>query len=231
MADQKSQTLRASDAGPPKFELPSLPYGLDALIPVLSAETLTIHYGKHHARYVETLNQLLVSENYATETLESVVRTAHATNAQKLFNNAAQAWNHAFFWESMSPIQSRPGCSLADAINTSFGGLEALGERFITEGTGHFASGWVWLVVRERKLDVISTHDAGCPILEDGLTPLLACDVWEHAYYIDYRQNRAQWLMLWWEKLANWTFAQTQYDTVLNHGEPWCYPASRPHIK
>ena len=225
MADLDASTIRSSIAGASTFVLPPLPYGIDALLPVLSAETLTIHHGKHHARYVETLNRLLAERNETASTLESVIHAAHANGTQGLFNNAAQAWNHGFFWESMAPAPVKPSDALTAAIKASFGGLDALGTRFIAEGTGHFASGWVWLVARGNSLEVISTHDAGCPVFDEGVTPLLCCDVWEHAYYIDYRQDRAQWLTLWWTKLANWSFAEKQYEAALGRGEPWQYPA------
>lgn len=207
------------------FVLPPLPYGIEDLKPILSAETLRIHHGKHHARYVETLNRLLAEQNFSVNTLEEIIRIALGSGAQGLFNNAAQAWNHSFFWESMSPKASRPSGLLADAISSTFGSVEALGQRFIAEGTSHFGSGWVWLVARRNGLEVLSTHDAGVPNLEDGVMPLLACDVWEHAYYIDYRQDRAGWLAAWWDRLANWRFAERQYGAMLGHGEPWRYPA------
>ena len=229
MADQSlSATLPplAAAAGP-VFGLPPLPYGAGDLKPVLSAETLQIHHGKHHARYVETLNRLLSDRPDAPRTLEAVVRAAQANGERGLFNNAAQAWNHAFFWESMRPKTSRPGGLLAGAIASAFGGVEALGQRFIAEGTGHFGSGWVWLVARGDALDVISTHDAGSPLVEEGVTPLLTCDVWEHAYYIDHRQDRAGWLTIWWSMLANWHFADRQYGAALGHGEPWRHPAPK----
>src|SRR3546814_105040 len=151
MAEIGSSTLRSSIAGAVAFELPPLPYGIDARVPVLSAETLAIHHGKHHARYVETLNRLLAERNEAVSTLESVIRAAHASDTQGLFNNAAQAWNHGFFWESMTPAPAQPGNGLTTAIKASFGGLEALETRFVAEGTGHFASGWVWLVARGNR--------------------------------------------------------------------------------
>ena len=208
------------------FELPSLPYGLNDLEPILSAETLEIHHGKHHARYVETLNRLLGEQNFSAQSLEEIVRIAHGCKAKGVFNNAAQAWNHSFFWESMTSKFSKPSGPLANAISSAFGSLEALGERFCAEGTGHFGSGWVWLIAKRDKLGVISTHDAGNPILEEGVTPLLACDVWEHAYYIDYRQDRAGWLIAWWNMLANWHFAEAQYGAALGRGTPWVYPTS-----
>lgn len=223
MADRNpADTLSRSGPDVLKFALPPLPYGVKDLEPVLSTETLEIHHGKHHARYVETLNRLLAEQNFSAHTLEKIIRIALSSGAKGLFNNAAQAWNHSFFWESMRP---KPAGLLAGAITTTFGSLEALGQRFAGEGAGHFGSGWVWLIARRDKLEVISTHDAGTPIAEDGVIPLLACDVWEHAYYIDYRQDRANWLARWWDELANWQFAEQQYDAARGHGRPWHYPA------
>lgn len=225
MADQGAATTVARTgrvgAG---YALPPLPYSYRALSPLLSEEALTVHHDKHHARYVESLNRLLGEGASPTTSLEEVVRTAHATNARTLFNNAAQAWNHSFFWESMSPQTFRPTGLLAGSITSTFGSFDALGERFIAEGVGHFGSGWVWLVAIDEKLLLLSTHDAGTPIVEAGVTPLLACDIWEHAYYIDYRQDRANWLTLWWERLANWHFAERQYGAALGHGQPWRFP-------
>lgn len=209
------------------FELPALPYGVEDLKPVLSAETLQIHYGKHHAKYVETLNRLLSEQNFSAHSLEEIIRIAHGSRAHGLFNSAAQAWNHSIFWESMSPVASTPSGPLADAITAAFGSLASLGQRLIAEGSGHFGSGWVWLIARGESLDVVSTHDAGTPILQDGVTPLLACDVWEHAYYIDYRQDRANWLTLWWDKLANWRFAEQQYGAARGQGQPWRFPTPK----
>ncbi|MDE8650657.1 superoxide dismutase [Novosphingobium album (ex Liu et al. 2023)] len=225
MADPRTNETRAQlDSGSLVFALPPLPYGLKDLEPVLSAETLEIHHGKHHARYVETLNRLLAEQNFTAHTLEEIIRVAQRSGAKGLFNNAAQAWNHSFFWESMAAKPSQPSGPLADAISAAFGSLDGLGQRFAAEGAGHFGSGWVWLIAKHDKLEVISTHDAATPIAEDGVTALLACDVWEHAYYIDYRQDRATWLASWWNKLANWRFAERQYGAALGRGEPWHYP-------
>ncbi len=133
MADLDASTIRSSIAGASTFVLPPLPYGIDALLPVLSAETLTVHHGKHHARYVETLNRLLAERNETASTLESVIHAAQANGTQGLFNNPAQAWNHGFFWESMAPAPVKPSNALTAAIKASFGGLDALGTRFIAE--------------------------------------------------------------------------------------------------
>lgn len=212
----------------PAFELPPLPYGHDNLAPLLSPEAVEIHYDRHHARYVDTINRLLREQNFSARTLKNIIRIAHASGAEELLNSAAQAWNHSFFWESMSPTPSRPTGALAKAIASTFGGVEALGQRFCAEGTGHFGSGWVWLIAKRDKLGVIATHDAGSPIVEDGATPLLVCDVWEHAYYVDYRQDRAGWLSSWWDKLANWPFAERQYAAALGQTDAWQYPAPKP---
>lgn len=227
MADRNPVDTLAAPTDAVRFALPPLPYSATALEPILSAETLDIHHGRHHARYVETLNRLLAEQNLSAGTLEEVIRIAQDSGARGLFNNAAQAWNHAFFWESMTQDASEPGGLLAGAIVSAFGRLEALGERFVAEGVGHFGSGWVWLIARGGDLDVISTHDAATPVLEEGITPLLACDVWEHAYYIDYRQDRANWLTAWWHRLANWQFAERQYGAALRRGSAWRYPTPR----
>lgn len=208
----------------PTFRLPPLPYGTGDLSPVLSGESLEIHHGRHHARYVETLNRLLHEQNFSARTLEDIVRIADRSGAQGLFNNAAQAWNHGFFWESMTPAVTLPTNALADAIVAAFGDVESLRNRFLAEGTGHFGSGWVWLIARGGRLEVASTHDAVCPLTDEGTIPLVTCDLWEHAYYIDYRQDRARWLTGWFERLANWEFAGRQYAAALGQGEPWRYP-------
>ena len=205
-----------------KFSLPPLPYDRDALSPHLSAEAIDIHYGRHHARYIETLNRLVENLRTSPATLEALIHYSRESDAP-LFNNAAQAWNHAFFWESMSPQATEPADELREAISQRFGSVDALRERFIAEGTGHFGSGWVWLVSHKGDLSVTSTHDAGTPITNDGVTALLACDVWEHAYYIDYRQDRAAWLAKWWDHLANWRFAQTQYEASLGKVRGWVF--------
>jgi superoxide dismutase, Fe-Mn family len=216
------------------FELPPLPYETGDLAPVLSSETLEVHHGRHHARYVETLNRLLREQNFSAHTLEEVIRIAHASGARGLFNNAAQAWNHTFFWQSMVPEPSQPGSLLTSAVFLTFGNMDRLRERFISEGAAHFGSGWVWLVAKAGKLEVVSTHDAGNPIVDDETTPLLACDVWEHAYYIDYRQDRPKWLAAWWDTVANWNLAESQFNASLGHGEPWRHPSpvpSAPQLK
>jgi Fe-Mn family superoxide dismutase len=184
------------------FILPELPYAYDALEPAMSAETLRLHHDKHHAKYVETTNSLVEG---SSESLEDVVRRASG----KLFNNAAQAWNHAFFWEAMSPTPGKPIPEVDADVR----------KRFIEEGVNHFASGWVWLAKGPDGLEVLSTHDGDNLLKRTELTPLLVCDLWEHAYYVDYRNDRKAFLEAWFDKLANWEFAARQLE------KPWRYPA------
>jgi len=208
------------------FVLPDLPYPSDALEPVVSARTLSFHHGKHHKAYVDTLNTLLADAGESPATLEEVViAVAGDASKKKLFNNAAQAWNHAFFWDSMTPEKAAPSGDLAKAIDDAFGGLDKLKEAFVTEGVGHFASGWVWLVHEEGKLKVISTHDADDTLPKAGITPLLVCDLWEHAYYLDHQNNRKGFLEAWFDGLANWSLAASQLKAAQGNGDLWRYPA------
>lgn len=207
------------------YVLPDLPYAHDALSPFISAETLRTHHGKHHKTYVDKTNDLAAKAGLAARPLEEVVREAHRRGEQGLFNNAAQAWNHAFFWESMRPAGGgAPGGSLAEQIQSAFGGLDGLKDAFVTEGVGHFASGWVWLVAAGEGLKVISTHDADDTLVRDGLTPLLVCDLWEHAYYLDYKNDRKGFLERWFDNVANWAFAEVQAAAAAGQGEGFRYP-------
>jgi len=190
------------------FILPDLPYRRDALAPVISAETLKFHHGKHHRAYVDTLNQLLDEAGDHPDSLEAVIRaSASDPGKAKLFNNAAQAWNHGFFWEAMSPEAGRPDGALADAITAAFGGLSGLRLAFVKAGVDHFGSGWVWLVAGAGGLRIITTHDARDPVPMEGVTALLVCDLWEHAYYLDHRNDRKGFLESWFDALPNWAFA------------------------
>ncbi len=206
------------------FQLPALPYGLRDLEPWLGEETLRIHHGRHHAKYVENLNRLLAGQDLAEASLEEVLRRASGPSHTALFNNAAQTWNHAIFWESMSARATAPDGRLAEALVRNFGSLENLRERFIAEGTGHFGSGWVWLVARHGAVEVLATHDAATPATTEGTVALLTCDVWEHAYYLDYQQDRASWLANWWDKLAHWGFAARQFAAAQGEGDAWRFP-------
>ena len=209
------------------FQLTPLPYAQGALAPVISERTLQFHHGKHHAAYVKTLNELLEKKGDKPKSLEEVIVEAGRSGEAKLFNNAAQAWNHAFFWESMRPAGgAAPGGELARLIQ-DFGGQQALNDAFVEEGFGHFASGWVWLVTGSDGLKVISTHDAEDTLIREGLFPLLVCDVWEHAYYLDYKNDRKAFLERWFESLANWDFAAAQLAAADGSGAGFRYPAPK----
>lgn len=208
------------------YVLPDLPYPHDALEPTVSATTMQTHHGKHHKAYVDNTNRMAAEEGMADRPLEDVVRYA-AENRQakpKLFNNAGQAWNHGFFWESMTDRRSDPDGDFAKAVDDAFGGMDQLRSRFVDEGVGHFASGWVWIVARGGKLEVISTHDGDTALVHDG-TPVLVCDLWEHAYYLDYKQDRKGFLEKWFDTVANWSFAAKQLSAARGGGEGYRYPA------
>jgi len=206
------------------FKLPDLPYAYDALQPAMSAETLHLHHDKHHAAYVKTTNELLEKEGAAPSSLEEVVLEARKGGKSKLYNNAAQAWNHAFFWNCMTPGGSRPEGDLAKAIDEAFGGLDQLKEKFVAEGVGHFGSGWVWLIADGQELRVISTHDGGNTLDQPGVVPLMVCDLWEHAYYVDYQNNRKGFLEAWFDALPDWGFAAHQLGASRGAGQPWRFP-------
>ncbi|MGA2410412.1 MAG: superoxide dismutase [Candidatus Binataceae bacterium] len=186
------------------FELPSLPYALDALAPHISKETLEFHYGKHHQTYVTNLNNLVKGTKFETASLEEIIKGAGPGG---LFNNAAQHFNHSFYWTSLSPTGGgQPSGALADAIKKAFGDFEAFKTKFTQTAVTHFGSGWAWLVKNgDGSVEVIGTHDADTPIAHDK-KPLLTCDVWEHAYYIDYRNARPKYLEAFWN-IVNWDFA------------------------
>ena len=205
---------------PAVFTLPPLPYAYDALTPVMSEQTLRTHHGKHHARYIEVTNSLLAGQ--APATLEAVVAAAEAAGDAKLFNNAAQALNHAFFWSCMSPQTTRPSGPLAEAIAAFPGGAEGLKERFLAEGAGHFGSGWVWLVSDRGALGIVSTHDAATTVGGEAV-PLLVCDVWEHAYYLDHKNDRAAFLKAWWDRAIDWDFASAQHRAAREGGALWSF--------
>jgi len=206
------------------FKLPDLPYSYEALAPTLSPEAMHLHHDKHHAGYIEKTNKLLKDRAHKAKTLEEVVIAATRTEDIKLFRQSAQAWNHAFYWHCMSPEKTTPGKTLTAAIKSSFGEMDALSAIFVDEGTNHFSSGWVWLVANQGHLSVIATHDAD-DILTDprGITPLLVCDLWEHAYYIDYKNVREKFLKAWFDNLANWDFATSQFDAAQSKTVGWCF--------
>jgi Fe-Mn family superoxide dismutase len=202
--------------------LPELPYAYDALSPTVSAETMRTHHDKHHAKYVETANKLVAENGLEGRSVEDVIAEAERRGLAKLFNNAAQAWNHAFFWDCMTPDHRGPGGELAAAIAKAFGGLDGLKQKFVPEAADHFASGWAWLAAEGPELVVLSTHDAGT-LAHGGRTPLLVCDVWEHAYYLDYKQDRKGFVERWFDTVANWEFAEAQFAAAQGRQEPWTF--------
>jgi Fe-Mn family superoxide dismutase len=205
------------------FELPDLPYAYEALEPVISGRTMHFHHDKHHKAYVDTTNTLL--KDASPESLEAVIRAARASDDKKLFNNAAQAWNHAFFWNAMAPGAAKPDGDLVAAIKDAFGDLASLKKTFVEDGVAQFGSGWVWLTAdKAGKLQVAATHDAGQPVEAGGAVPLLVCDVWEHAYYLDHQNDRKGFLEAWFDALPNWSFAAGQFAAARGQGEAWRYP-------
>lgn len=216
------------------FNLPELPYAYDALEPVISERTLHFHHDKHHASYVKTLNELLEAAGTSADTLETVIRQASKIGDKKLYNNAAQAWNHSFFWASMSARPEKPIGELASAIDGAFGDIDRLKKAFVAEGAGHFGSGWVWLVAgRSGELKVRATHDADDTLTHPDLTPLLVCDLWEHTYYLDHQNDRKGFLEAWFDALPHWAFAAFQYAAAQGRGQAWRHPpaASAPTQK
>ena len=187
--------------------LPPLPFARDSLEPVISAETLDYHYGKHHQAYVTNLNKLVAGTEFEQASLEEIVMQSDGG----IFNNAAQVWNHTFYWNGLSPNGGgEPGGALAAAIGEAFGSFAAFKEAFIKSAAGNFGSGWTWLVKnKDDSLEIVNTSNAATP-LRDGKTPLLTIDVWEHAYYIDYRNARPKYLDEIW-KLVNWDFVAANY--------------------
>jgi len=185
-----------------EHQLPALPYSNDALEPVISKETIEYHYGKHHQTYVTNLNKLIVGTEFENLPLEEIIKKSSGG----IFNNAAQVYNHTFYWNCLAPkAGGEPAGKLAEAINEAFGSFDAFKEKFSATAVGTFGSGWAWLVKNaDGKLEIISTSNAGNPLTENK-KPLLTCDVWEHAYYIDYRNARASYVEKFWN-LVNWDF-------------------------
>ncbi len=190
------------------FELPELPYEKNALTPYISEETLEYHYGKHHQTYVNNLNKLVEDTPFANKTLEEIITTSQGG----MFNNAAQIWNHTFYWNCLSPKGGNlQQGELKDAIEATFGSIDAFKEKFSTSAATNFGSGWTWLVKNnDGSLAIVNTSNAGCPLTE-GQKPVLTCDVWEHAYYVDYRNARPKYIEAFWH-LVNWEFAASQFS-------------------
>ena len=192
------------------IELPQLPYAMDALEPHISKETLEFHYGKHHNAYVVNLNNFIAADDsLASKSLEEIVKSSSGG----VFNNAAQVWNHTFYWNSLAPnAGGEPSGALGDAIINAFGSFEEFKEKFTASAVGNFGSGWTWLVKNSAgDLEIVNTSNADTVITQAGVTPLFTCDVWEHAYYVDYRNARPVYLKHFWE-LVNWEFAAANFS-------------------
>jgi Fe-Mn family superoxide dismutase len=201
------------------FELIPLPYPQDALAPAISAQTLGYHHGKHHRAYVDKTNKAVAGTDLAGEDLEAVIARARGRN-QGLFNNAAQAWNHGFYWHSLAPNSGRPAGELLRWIETAFGSVEVLERELAQHGAGHFSNGWVWLAEKGGTLSIEETHD-GDTLADQDATPLLTIDLWEHAYYLDHQNQRPNYLEQVIRSCLNWDFAAEN----LARGVTWRYPS------
>ena len=195
------------------FTLPALPFASDALGPHMSAETLDLHHGKHHKAYVDKVNEMVDGMGLEGASLVEVIREAGERGARSLFNNAAQAWNHSFFWQCLAPAEGqRPTGQLAELIDECFGGVDPMLAAFKEEAVGHFGSGWAWLVLDRDALKILSLHDADTPVAHEGMKPLLTLDVWEHAYYLDYRNERPKFAESVLGNVVNWEFVGGNLD-------------------
>lgn len=190
------------------FTLPALPYDKNALEPHMSANTFSYHYDKHHQAYVTNLNKLIEGTEFAGADLEDIIKKSSGG----IFNNAAQVWNHTFFWHSLSPNGGgKPTGDLAAKIDQDFGGFDAFKDAFSQAAATQFGSGWAWLVLDNGTLKVLKTANAETPITQEGVTPLLTIDVWEHAYYLDFQNKRPDYIAAFLDKLANWEFAAENF--------------------
>jgi Fe-Mn family superoxide dismutase len=191
-----------------EHKLPELPYAKNALAPTISEETIEFHYGKHHQAYVTNLNNLIKGGEFENSSLEDIIKKSSGG----IFNNSAQVWNHTFYWHSLSPSGGgEPTGNIASAITKSFGSFATFKEKFSASAVGNFGSGWTWLVKKsDGSLEIVNTSNAGCPI-KDGLNAVLTIDVWEHAYYVDYRNARPKYVEAFWN-LVNWKFAEENYN-------------------
>lgn len=194
-----------------EYKLPELPFSKSALAPSISEETIEYHYGKHHQTYVTTLNKLIAGTEFESMRLEEICAKAKGP----VFNNAGQHWNHSFYWQCLSPAGGEPSGALAEAIARNFENIETFKANFNALAASNFGSGWTWLVKSGNKLSVLNTSNADLP-LASTVRPLLTCDVWEHAYYIDYRNNRAAYLDAFW-KVINWKFVEKRFEEQSPH--------------
>ncbi|MEW5913321.1 MAG: superoxide dismutase [Thermodesulfobacteriota bacterium] len=188
-----------------QFKLPALPWAQKALEPYISARTISFHYGKHHAGYLKNLNQLVKGTPWAKMKLEEIIKASYGKN-DAVFNNAAQVWNHTFYWQSMKPGGGQPAGELAAKMKAGFGSMQACIDQLLKAAGSRFGSGWGWLAMKDGKLTVVSSSNALNPLVE-GMKPLITVDVWEHAYYLDYQNRRGDYLKAWAQHLANWDFA------------------------
>ncbi|KDA03822.1 MAG: superoxide dismutase [Hyphomonas oceanitis] len=191
------------------FSLPDLPYGRGDLAPHISEETLNYHHGKHHQAYVDNLNKMIEGTDLEGKSLEEIIKVTAADKSKAgLFNNAAQVWNHTFYWHSMTPNGGgKPTGKIAAKIESDLGGYDQFVKDFKAAGGGQFGSGWAWLVLKDGKLAITKTPNAETPLTEAGVTPILTMDVWEHAYYLDYQNSRPNYMDAFINKLINWDFA------------------------
>lgn len=191
------------------FDLPALPYARDGLTPHISEDTLNFHHGKHHNAYVTNLNKLIEGTAHEKASLEEIVKASSGDPSKAgLFNNAAQVWNHTFYWHSMKPGGGgKPTGKIAELIDRDFGSYDEFASAFKAAGGGQFGSGWAWLVLKDGKLAITKTPNAETPITDAGVTPLLTMDVWEHAYYLDYQNSRPNYMASFLDNLVNWDFA------------------------
>ena len=195
------------------FRLPDLPFAKDALGEHMSAETLEFHHGKHHKAYVDKTNGMLGDHGLEGASLVEVIRAAKERGESGLFNNSAQIWNHSFFWQCLAPPQGqRPTGQLAEMIDDEFGSSDELLAKLKQEAVGHFSNGWAWLVLNGGRLEITSLHDADSPVAYDGMKPLLTLDIWEHAYYIDYRNARPDFAESVLGNIVNWEFVAQNLD-------------------
>jgi Fe-Mn family superoxide dismutase len=198
------------------FQLMALPYAYDALEPHMSADTLRFHHDKHHQTYVDTLNKLVEGKPLAQQSLEDIIRESAGSKSaemRKIFNNAAQVWNHDFYWNCMRAGGGEPDGELARRIDRSFGGLGEFKKKFKEAATGQFGSGWAWLVLNGDKLEIMATPNAELPLVKDR-TALLTCDVWEHAYYLDYQNQRPAFVERFLDNLVNWEFVASCMEST-----------------
>jgi Fe-Mn family superoxide dismutase len=195
------------------FRLPDLPFAYDALGPHMSAETLEFHHGKHHKAYVDKVNDMIGEKGLEGASLSEVIRAGKEQGDSGLFDNSAQIWNHSFFWQCLTPPSGqRPTGRLAALIEDSFGTTDDMLAKLKEEAVGHFSNGWAWLVLDRGRLDIVSLHDADTPVVYEGMKPLLTLDIWEHAYYVDYRNRRPDFVEAVLSNIVDWEFVAKNLD-------------------